>query len=295
MSVQLRIHSATTKDQQGVQRLLQEARRSYVAFGAEDLPRFLDRGACFVAARLDSDGVRETDELWALICATTDRSRWAYLRGAAVIDGYRTDDGIQAVMPALVEDLAARSIAHLAAYGTAVWLVPVLTRVGFERLDWIVTLERHARPVELTPPAGLLLRPVAAQDLMALAKLDRQIFEPPYQLASGELIELMITSGYFAVTVWAGPGQAEIPVGYVCTDIPGETGQIIRLAVHPSQQRQGIGRMLLNSALAYCHGQGARRIVLNTQESNSASLKLYEQSGFRRVGRRIPLLVRAVE
>jgi [ribosomal protein S18]-alanine N-acetyltransferase len=71
-----------------------------------------------------------------------------------------------------------------------------------------------------------------------------------------------------------------------------DTGQIIRLAVHPGAQRQGIGRALLNDGLAYCHANHARRVTINTQESNAASLRLYEQSGFRRIGRRVPLLVR---
>jgi ribosomal-protein-alanine N-acetyltransferase len=74
----------------------------------------------------------------------------------------------------------------------------------------------------------------------------------------------------------------------------GEESQIIRLAVHPDYQRQGIGRLLLNDALAYCQAAGVMRVGINTQESNEASLQLYEQFGFRRVGRRIPLLARTL-
>jgi ribosomal-protein-alanine N-acetyltransferase len=123
--------------------------------------------------------------------------------------------------------------------------------------------------------------------------LDSAAFDPPYQLASGELIELMVTSGYFAVAEPAGQDGTHTPglVGYVCADVVGDTGQVIRLAVHPGTKRQGIGSALLNHGLAYCHDHGAHRVLVNTQESNTASLRLYEQFGFRRVGRRIPLLV----
>ena len=71
-----------------------------------------------------------------------------------------------------------------------------------------------------------------------------------------------------------------------------DTGRSSAWPSIPNAQRQGIGRALLNHGLAYCHANGARRVTINTQESNAASLRLYEQSGFRRVGRRVPLLVR---
>ena len=51
---------------------------------------------------------------------------------------------------------------------------------------------------------------------------------------------------------------------------------------------------MLNDALAYSQSNGAHRLTINTQESNTVSLNLYEQFGFRRVGRRVPLLVREV-
>ncbi|MCB9118075.1 MAG: hypothetical protein H6639_24230, partial [Caldilineaceae bacterium] len=52
---------------------------------------------------------------------------------------------------------------------------------------------------------------------------------------------------------------------------------------------------LLNGALAHCQDQGARETIINTQDSNQASLRLYEGFGFRRVGRRVPLLVRELQ
>ena len=80
--------------------------------------------------------------------------------------------------------------------------------------------------------------------------------------------------------------------GYTAAHVIGDEGHIMRLAVHPALHGRGIGRTLLNGALAHCQEQGARTIVINTQDSNQASLRLYEGFGFRRVGRRVPLLVR---
>jgi ribosomal-protein-alanine N-acetyltransferase len=264
-------------------RLLDSARRSFAAFGPEDLPQLLAHGDCLVA------GGR--DKLWAFIAVSVNPSGWAYLRGVAITDGWRSDDGLNTVLDPLIGHLQQRAISHLAAYGTALWLVPALGRSGFQRREWIVTLERHARPVLDGTPEQFSARPVNAGDLAAITELDNAAFDPPFQLAGGELIQLMVTSGHFVVLETEGGDRSSL-LAYVCADVLGDAGQVSRLAVHPAAQRQGIGYALLNQALAYCQANGASRVVVNTQDSNTSSLSLYGRLGFRRVGRRIPLMVR---
>ncbi len=289
MTIQLQVYKARPQDQPRVMHLLQSARRSFAAFGLEDLPLLLANGNCMVAERVDEAAKPDEQRLWAFLCVSINRSGWAYLRGAAITDGWRTDDGLDAVLEPLIRRLGERGVSHLAAYGTSLWLVPPLMRAGFKRLDWIISLERHPRPLKVAPISRAGSRPVGPWDLEALTALDESIFEAPYQLASGELIELMVTSGHFVLAELDGQ-----LAGYACADVLGEAGQIIRLAVHPEARRQGIGRMLLNDALVYIQANQARYAVINTQGSNAASLKLYEDFGFRRVGRRVPLLVRVV-
>ena len=228
--------------------------------------------------------------LWAFLCASASHSGWAYLRGVAIKDGRRVDEGLTAVLAPLLDHLRERGMSHLAVYGTALWLAPALTRAGFERREWIVSLERHPRPAVDLPASSVVLRPVGGHDLAPLSALDQAAFEPPYQLTSGELVQYMVTNGYFMLAEDPETGL----VGYACADVVGDTGQIIRLAVYPAARKQGIGSALLNDALAYCQSNGAHRVTINTQESNTVSLSLYEQFGFRRVGRRVPLLVREV-
>lgn len=282
MPPELQVHHASVRDQQQIRRLIEESRRSFAAFGLEDLPRLLAAGNCMVA---DYNGT-----LWAFLCASASHSGWAYLRGVVIKDGWRIDDGLTAVLAPLLNHLRERGISHLAVYGTALWLAPSLTRTGFERREWIVSLERHPRPVADLPASPAVLRPIGGHDLSSLAVLDHVAFEPPFQLGSGELVEFMVTSGYFTVAEEPEMGLA----GYACADMVGDTGQIIRLAVHPAARKRGIGSALLNDALGYCQANGAHRVTINTQESNTTSISLYEQFGFRRVGRRVPLLVREV-
>ena len=282
MPPELQVYHASVRDQQRVRRLIEESHRSFAAFGLEDLPRLLASDNCMVA---DYDGT-----LWAFLCATASHSGWAYLRGVVLKDGWRIDDGLTAMLAPLLDHLQQRGMSHLAVYATVLWLAPPLARVGFERREWIVSLERHPRPVADLPLCAAVLRPVGVHDLAPLSALDHAVFESPYQLTSGELVEFMVTTGYFTL---AEDPQMEL-VGYACADVVGDTGQIIRLAVHPAARKQGIGSALLNDALAYCQSNGAHRVTINTQESNTVSLSLYEQFGFRRVGRRVPLLVRGV-
>lgn len=278
MSPSFSVHLATANDRPVLQGLLYAVRRGFAAFGQEDLPHLLSASACVWARSPSGLPV-------GLLCATAGRHPWAFLRGAAVADGWRADDVLNALLPPLADQLRRRRFDHLAVYGTALWLAPPLLRAGFQRIDWIITLERHPRPLALADGPDIVVRSVAADDLSRLTSLDEAAFDPPYRLASGELIELMVTTGYFVVAT-----QDERLVGYLCADVLGREGQIIRLAVHPDAQGQGIGRTLLNAGLAFCNASGARVVSVNTQESNLASLRLYEGFGFRRVGRRVPVL-----
>ena len=56
--------------------------------------------------------------------------------------------------------------------------------------------------------------------------------------------------------------------------------------VPPETRRQGIGRMLVHTVLAWARDLGANEIRLEVRESNAPALRLYEACGFVVVGRR---------
>lgn len=287
MSDDFQTRLATPADQPLVLTLLEQARHTFVAFGPEDVPRLLANDLCLVA--LDSHGAR------AFLTARAAQDGWAFLRGLAIRDHWHLDDSLGAVLPPALTALRAASITRLAVYATALWLPPLLERAGFAPYEWLITLERHARARPgLTIPADTAsLRAVQPNDLAALLALDSAAFVAPYQLSQSELIGYMMTSGYFVVAASVSHAAPHL-LGYACADVLDETGQIIRLAVHPAAQGRGIGRALLNAAVDYCATAGGKRCVINTQRSNTVSLHLYEQYGFRRVGPRVPLLARAL-
>jgi dTDP-4-amino-4,6-dideoxy-D-galactose acyltransferase len=73
------------------------------------------------------------------------------------------------------------------------------------------------------------------------------------------------------------------PEGYVSChlDEPEGTASIGLIAVVSSGRRKGLGRALVDSAVAWCAKRGAREIRVVTQGRSVAALRLYENCGFR--------------
>jgi len=90
-------------------------------------------------------------------------------------------------------------------------------------------------------------------------------------LAAGELVVLLAADGpagfaqlRFLRTVWS-----DAPSVY-----------LEELYVVPAQRGEGIGRALLDAAMATAREGGADRIDLNTAETDKAARALYESAGF---------------
>ena len=62
----------------------------------------------------------------------------------------------------------------------------------------------------------------------------------------------------------------------------GPAGAVYDLVVDPTRRREGLGRRLLNEALAFLEQRGAPRIVLSTAQQNDAAQSLFAALGFRR-------------
>lgn len=62
----------------------------------------------------------------------------------------------------------------------------------------------------------------------------------------------------------------------------GPAGILYDLVVEPAHRAQGVGRLLLDAALAALSARGAPRVVLSTAQRNEAAQRLFERAGFRR-------------
>lgn len=273
------VRQATSDDGPRMLSLLDQAVRQYISFGREDLSYLLTRQSAWVA---DAGGT-----LWGFVFITPRSTTVSDLRALALVNGWRVDTGVQTLLEPVTVELEERGLRTLLCFGAAPWLVPPLQRAGFTVNDRIVYFERFAlQPTPEHPTPGSL-RPVRRGDLPTLLSLDGAAFEDIWRFDRGHFMEMLVTCGRSILA--QSDGQA---VGYAICDVLGDTGFIVRIAVHPRFGGQGFGSQMLGDCLDYCRSEGASFVRLNTQESNVASHRLYESFDFHRVGRRVPVMVK---
>ena len=76
------------------------------------------------------------------------------------------------------------------------------------------------------------------------------------------------------------------PRGFVICRSSGQEGEILSLAVAPGVRRNGLGSALLDAAKAHAMTREIEALFLEVAEDNMAARRLYENSGFKIVGRR---------
>lgn len=104
------------------------------------------------------------------------------------------------------------------------------------------------------------------------------------QARRGELIDALGDAGLVAETGQDRDGPVGLGrVGLVAWRLEprGRTAEVTVLAVAPEARRQGIGRALLEAAVAILRAAGIERAWLVTTNDNQAALRLYQRTGWR--------------
>ncbi|MFH1350273.1 MAG: ribosomal protein S18-alanine N-acetyltransferase [Pseudomonadota bacterium] len=78
----------------------------------------------------------------------------------------------------------------------------------------------------------------------------------------------------------------QIPLGYICFWMYEREIQLFNIAVHPLKQGKGLGNYLLTKMIEAGSTNGVHSIWLEVRPSNSAARKLYQNLGFKEIGRR---------
>lgn len=148
---------------------------------------------------------------------------------------------------------------------------------------------------------AIVIRPATSADLDAIGRLgallaaEHHAFDPQRFLPAGEVT----AEGYASflgtqldeprAIVLVAEDQGRL-AGYVYATLEGidymalrgPAGALQDIVVDPEQRGRGIGRELLDAALARLKAQGAPRVVLSTAEQNAAAQRLFASAGFRR-------------
>ncbi|MFW6384571.1 MAG: ribosomal protein S18-alanine N-acetyltransferase [Halodesulfurarchaeum sp.] len=135
------------------------------------------------------------------------------------------------------------------------------------------------------PPQGERIRQVVRADLLDVLRIERAVFEYPWDLGS---FERFLDAPGFLVMEDVVP-EREVGgdvAGYVVATVIESTrrpiGHVKDLAVKPDRQGEGRGRLLLEHSIAALAAQGATEVRLEVRPSNERAIQLYRRHGFGR-------------
>ena len=117
-------------------------------------------------------------------------------------------------------------------------------------------------------------RNMKKQDAEAVALLETLNFSDAWSRQS--LLETYEQRQSF-ITVAEEDGDI---IGYCIIYFVMDEGEIARIAVHPKEQRRGVGWQLLDYTCEICREKKIRRLMLDVRESNMPARKFYEHYGF---------------
>jgi ribosomal-protein-alanine N-acetyltransferase len=126
-----------------------------------------------------------------------------------------------------------------------------------------------------------MLRYIAEADIAALAAVHRAVFAED-GWPEPALSAFLESPGVFGFVAVAAAGAC----GFILARVAADEGEVLTLAVVEASRRGGLGRALLQAAMAEASRRGARQMFLEVAEDNAAAFALYANQGYRLIARR---------
>lgn len=115
-------------------------------------------------------------------------------------------------------------------------------------------------------------RPLAEEDLDAVAALERTLYEFPWSRAN---FADSLSAGYSTWTCALG----DVMVGYAVMMVVLDEAHLLNISIHRDWQRRGYGRRLLDHLSMVARRVGARSMFLEVRPSNEAARAMYQFGG----------------
>lgn len=125
---------------------------------------------------------------------------------------------------------------------------------------------------------GFIVVPMGKRHIARLAEIERLCFAKPWS-EQGLESELSNGTAHFFVAELGGKAAGYIGLHTMCGE-----GYLANIAVHPDFRRNGIARMLLQTAEGYALAMGLSFLTLEVRKSNAAARALYRSEGFKEAG-----------
>lgn len=293
-----------------IQRILDTSEYLHLRFSLEELPRLLDLypavGAFSVASAsggrapnepspllgrraprgsLPGAAVEADSSLQAFLLTNGVAPPCAWIAGFGLVwsEGERFADYLDLLLPALLRQLSARNVTSLYYSGSDLesdWLHESLAARGFALVSLLRSYDKTGYIIPTVGNMRVRVRPFAPADTEQLVALERLCFDPLWRHDATGFLEVAQTYPYFVVAEDPDrPPDANI-VGYQFNVVDTAIGYLVRIAVHPSAEGQGVGSRLMAEAVRYFQRHQVAKIVLNTEETNTRAHRLYERFGF---------------
>lgn len=123
------------------------------------------------------------------------------------------------------------------------------------------------------------IRPANEGDIPAIVEVENASFPAPWTEKSFKH-ELANPRAFFCVAA----GKNNEVLGYYDIWACAGEGHLLNICVVPDHRRNGLGKALLEHALATARGAGAREIYLEVRPTSGAAINLYEKCDFVRIG-----------
>jgi ribosomal-protein-alanine N-acetyltransferase len=133
---------------------------------------------------------------------------------------------------------------------------------------------------------ALTVRRMTEEDVVSAAEIDRLSFSLPWS----EYAFRHEVTGNENARAWVAEenttsGQQKV-IGVVVVWLVLDEAHIGTIAIHPDHRRGGVGRRLMEHALAEAAAEGASLVYLEVRRSNLPAIHMYQQMGFEIVGER---------
>ncbi|HEY4036092.1 MAG TPA: GNAT family N-acetyltransferase [Ktedonobacteraceae bacterium] len=269
-------------DVHAIERLLRTSEYTYQRFTLSELPLLLQH--------YPAVGIFHDTTMYGFLLSQNTHDATAWIGGFGV--SWTESDNYISILTTLLEHLTfplmIRGVHYLHYSGNDIendWLQPILLNYGFlphrrlyayDKLDYSIpslgNQQMTIRPVQITN------QPDQASDIPALLAIEKVCFEDLWRYDTTTFNDIATTHPYFVVAELNGQ-----VVGYQFNTVDEESGYLVRIAVHPSVNHQGIGTRLMAEAIRFFQEVQVTRIMLNTQEDNNHAHRLYEWFDFIRL------------
>jgi Acetyltransferases len=223
-------------------------------------------------------------QIQAILSAAPEPAGFAWVRCFGVGRGMAANTAWQALSTAAQPILASQG-ARMVAVSLQEWFTSLMQQNGFTATQKIVVLAwNHHLPAAVPISNEVLIRAMTADDLLEVAEVDACSFEPLWVNSLEALRSAYLQAEHTTVAEINGK-----IIGYELSTASDYSAHLARLAVLPEYRQQSIGQTLVTGMLAHFAKRGMMQVTVNTQNTNQASLRLYDRLGFRLTGEDYPV------